>query len=174
MQRGQRLLGFAALIAASIATAQTSKIQSTVELEDFLYILNPHFKEHPDAIDLMWIPKPVESLCLGKPFEKCSAIDYCCRTTNQNVSMCRDLGMDLSKLPKYPADARPKRVLSIVFYLGSLIKGWNGLQTYYDSQPPGTFDRVSKSQRIKARIKLIRSTDDDQFELLEVLAVPPL
>lgn len=165
-------MAFVALGAA--AFAQASKVQSTVELEDYLYILNPHFQKHPDAIDLMWIPKTVESLCLGKPFEKCSAIDYCSRTTNQNVSMCRNLGMDLAKLPKYPSDARPKRVLSIVFYQGSLIKGWAALRTYYDSQPPGTFDRVSKSQRIKARIKLIRSTDDDQFELLEVLAVPPL
>jgi len=82
--------------------------------------------------------------------------------------------MDLSKLPKYSSDVRPKRVLSIVFYRGSLIKGWAALRTYFDSQPPGTFDRVSKSARIKARLKLIRSTDDDQFELLEVLAVPPL
>ena len=172
MRRWQRLIAFAALGAG--AFAQTSKVQSTVELEDFLYILNPHFKEHPDAIDLMWIPKPVESLCLGKPFEKCASIDYCSRTTNQDVSMCRNLKMDLSKLPKYPPDVRPKRVLSIAFYLGSLIKGWPALQTYYESQPAGTFDRISKSQRIKARIKLIRSTEDDQFELLEVLAVPPL
>jgi hypothetical protein len=172
MRRWQRLMAFVALGAA--AFAQTSKVQSTVELEDFLYILDPHFKGQPDAIDLMWIPKPVESLCLGKPFEKCASMDYCSRTTNQNVSMCQNLGMDLSKLPKYPSDVRPKRVLSIVFYRGSLIKGWAALRTYFDSQPPGTFDRISKSQRIKARIKLIRSTDDDQFELLEVLAVPPL
>jgi hypothetical protein len=172
MRRWRRLIGLVAL--AALAPAQSSNVQSTVELQEFLYILNPHFKEHPDAIDLMWIPKTVESLCLGKPFEKCASIDYCCRTTNQDVSMCRNLKMDLSKLPKYPPDVRPKRVLSIAFYLGSLIKGWPALQTYYDSQPPGTFDRISKSQRIKARIKLIRSADDDQFELLEVLAVPPL
>jgi hypothetical protein len=172
MQRWQRLTALVALGAA--AFAQTSQVQSTTELEDFLYILDPHFKQQPNAIDLMWIPTPVESLCLGKPFEKCSAIDYCSRTTNQHVSMCQNLNMDLTKLPKYPSDVRPKRVLSIVFYKGSLIQGWAALRTYYDSQPPGTFDRVSKSQRIKARIKLIRSTDDDQFELLEVLAVPPL
>jgi len=116
----------------------------------------------------MWIPKPVESLCLGKPFEKCAGIDYCSRTTNQHVSMCQNLGLDLSKSPKYPADLRPKRVLSIVFYQGSLVKGWAPLRNYFESQPPG------KSERIKARIKLIRSTDDDQFELLEVIAVPPL
>jgi hypothetical protein len=172
MKPWQRLIALVALGAA--AFAQTSKVLSTVELEDFLYILDPQFKAQSNAIDLMWIPKPVENLCLGKPFEKCASIDYCSRTTNQNVSMCRNLGMDLSKLPKYPSDVRPKRVLSIVFYQGSLIQGWAALRTYFESQPPGTFDRVSKSQRIKARIKLIRSTDDDQFELLEVLAVPPL
>src|SRR5271154_3948929 len=159
MKRWQRWMAFAAI--GSAAFAQTSKVQSTVELEDFLYILNPHFKAHPDAIDLMWIPKPVEKFCLGQPFEKCSAIDYCSRTTNQQVAMCQNLRMDLSKLPKYPSDVRPKRVLSIVFYLGSLIKGWPALQTYFESQAPGAFDRVSKSQRIKARIKLIRAADDD-------------
>jgi hypothetical protein len=172
MRGWQRWIGLAAM--GAVVLAQTPKVQSSVELEDFLYILDPHFKGQPDAIDLMWIPKPVENLCLGKPFEKCASIDYCSRTTNQNVSMCQNLGMDLSKLPKYASDVRPKRVLSIVFYRGSLIKGWQALRTYFDSQPPGTFDRVSKSQRIKARIKLTRSTDDDQFELLEVLAVPPL
>lgn len=172
MKRWQRLIAFVAFGAA--APGQTSKVQSTVELEDFLYILDPHFKAQPNAIDLMWIPKPVESLCLGKPFEKCSSIDYCSRTTNQHIAICRNLGMDLSKLPKYPADLRPKRVLSIVFYQGSLVKGWAALRNYFESQPPGKFDRVSKSERIKARMKLIRSTDDDQFELLEVLAVPPL
>jgi hypothetical protein len=175
MQRWHRLLGFAALFAVvPIANAQSSKVQSTAELEDFLYILDPHFKQQPNAIDLMWIPKPVESLCLGKPFEKCASIDYCSRTTNQHISICQNLGMDLSKLPKYPSDVRPKRVLSIMFYQESLIKGWAALRTYFEGQPPGTFDRVSKSQRIRARIKLTRSTDDDQFELLEVLAVSPI
>jgi hypothetical protein len=175
MHRGRRLLGFAALTAISLPTrAQTSRVETTTELEDFLYILNPHAKGHPDAIQVLWIPPPIQSLCLGKAHDQCSSIDYCIRTTNQNVSMCRNLGMDLAKLPAYPSGMRPKRLLSITFWAGSLIKGWPILQAFCANQPPGQLDRLSKSQRIKARIKLTRSTDDDQFELLEVLAVSPL
>ncbi|HLK18606.1 MAG TPA: hypothetical protein VKT81_06600 [Bryobacteraceae bacterium] len=164
------LLAFAAVRCAS---AQSNAPQ-TFEMEDYLYILNPHFDKHPSAIDLMWIPKTVESLCLGKSHETCSSIDYCSRTTNQNVSTCKNLKMDLSKLPKYPSDSRPKRVLSIAFYAGSLIPNWQMLRSYYDHQPAGTFDRISKSQRIKARLKLKRTSEDDDFEVLEILAVPPL
>lgn len=36
--------------------------------------------------------------------------------------------------------------------------------------PPASWIAYPMSARIKARVKLIRSTDDDQFELLEVPA----
>ncbi len=128
---------------------------------------------------MLWIPQPLQKYCLGKTAEQCSTIDYCIRTTNKNISMCRSLGVDLRRLPAYPSDIRPRRVLSITYYeldptkgFDTLPKGFGSLLKFFESAPKNTLDRLSTSARIKARIKLIRSSDDDQFELLEILVVP--
>jgi len=44
--------------------------------------------------------------------------------------------------------------------------------TYFNSRPKAAFDRLSMRERIKAKIELTRTPDDDQFEVLEVLEVP--
>ncbi len=33
---------------------------------------------------------------------------------------------------------------------------------------------IAMAARVKARMKLIRKTDDDDFQILEILAAPPL
>jgi hypothetical protein len=157
------------------ALAQAPHAESTAELEDFLFVQNPHVKGiKKGAIHVLWIPQPVQSSCLGKTAEQCSNIDYCIRTTNRQISICQNLGVDLTKLRTYPPNIRPRRLLSIIYFQIAPIKGWGALRTYFDSQSQNTLDRLSMNARIKARIKLIRSADDDDFELLEVLAVSPL
>jgi hypothetical protein len=52
------------------------------------------------------------------------------------------------------------------------IKGFDALQKFYD-RPPATLERLSLNARFRARIKFTRTAADDQFDLLEVLSVPP-
>ncbi len=146
---------------------------TTVQLEDYLFILNPPLHRVNGSIHVVWIPQPLQKYCLGKTVEQCTNIDYCVRTTDQNVATCRNLGIDLSRLPKYPAGMRPRRLLSIIYFQVAPIQGFDKLQKFFDSAPKNSLDRLSTSARIKARIKLTRSADDDDFDLLEVLAVPP-
>jgi len=54
------------------------------------------------------------------------------------------------------------------------MEGWGARRAYFDASLKICWTELSMSAWIKARIKLIRSADDDQFELLEVLAVPLL
>ncbi len=75
-------------------------------------------------------------------------------------------------MPAFPPYMRPRRQLSIVFMKGGLIKGFDAVREFYASAPPATFERLSKSAGIKARVRLVRKPDDDNFELLEVLEVP--
>jgi len=50
--------------------------------------------------------------------------------------------------------------------------GCGSLMKFFESAPKGSLDHLSTRARIKARVKLTRTADDDQFELLEVLATP--
>jgi hypothetical protein len=145
---------------------------SLFELEESLFVQNPHGKGLKGGIHVLWIPQPIQKHCLGKTAEQCSAIDYCIRTTNKNVSMCQNSSVDVRHLPTYPPGMRPRRVLSVIYFPLAATKGFDTLQSFFDSAPKDTLDRLSERARIKARIKLIRSSDDDQFELLEVLAAP--
>jgi hypothetical protein len=88
--------------------------------------------------------------------------------------MCQNLGVDTARLPAYPADVPPRRVLSVVcLYPMTSNNGFGSLMKFFESAQKGSLDRLSTHARIKARVKLTRSADDDQFQLLEVLAVPP-
>ena len=158
-----------------MALAQTSlpiTHESTLELQESLFVQNPHVNGVKGGIHVLWIPQPIQKYCIGKTTEQCSAIDYCIRTTNRNMSMCRNLSIDVTRLPAYPPGIRPRRLLSVIYFPVAPIKGFEALLKFLESAPQDSLDRLSATARIKARIKLIRSSDDDQFELLEVLAVP--
>jgi hypothetical protein len=165
------------------AWAQSSTAGTGTELEDYLFILNPAGKNISKGIVLVSIPQPIQKICVGKTHEQCATIDYCIRTTNPQAAMCQNLGVDLApgldlkKLRPYPAAMRPKRMYSITFFKivgDGPVKGWPALQAFYDSQPQETFDRFSMAARVKARIKVTPKTNDDDFQILEILAAPPL
>jgi hypothetical protein len=159
-----------------MALARTSRFapqEKTSELEAVLFVQDPHLANGKKAVQVIWIPQPVQKYCLGKTHKECSTIDYCIRTTNKHAAMCQNLGVDTARLPAYPADVSPKRVLSIVYFFpmdGD--KGFGRLAEFFENAPKGLLDHLSRNARIKARVKLSRSADDDQFEVLEVLEAP--
>jgi hypothetical protein len=163
------LLTFVAVgLMAVPAAAQASETQ---ELEDFLFVQNAYGRNAGKAVYVLWIPQPVQKVCMGKTAQQCIQIDFCVRTTNKKDASCQNLGVTL---PSYPRDMRPRRVLSVTYFPAAPIQGMDMLWKYFQSPPATAFDRLSMGARIKARIKMTRSADDDQFEMIEVLAVPPL
>jgi hypothetical protein len=68
---------------------------------------------------------------------------------------------------------RPSRQLSVIYYPIAPINGFDLLKDFYRSAPRASLERISMSARIKARIRFTRKADDDDFDLLEVLAVAP-
>jgi hypothetical protein len=156
-----------------LAHASLPAAQSTSEIEASLFVVDPHFKSGARGIQVLWVPQALQKYCLGKTAQECSTIDYCIRTTNKKAAMCQNLGVDTTRVPAYPADIPPRRVLSVVcLYPMTPANGFGSLMKFFDSAPKGSLDRLSTRARIKARVKLTRSADDDQFQLLEVLAVP--
>jgi len=148
---------------------------ATQEREAFLFVVNstPNASAQ-GALDVLWIPDPVLKYCLGRTREQCVAIDYCIRTTNRNVSQCRNLPVDISRIPKYPRDLYPSRVLGITYFrtASGVIEGINTLFERYDRGQKADFDRVTLNARFKARIRAKRSDDDDDFNVLQVLTTP--
>ena len=146
---------------------------SSVELEQFLFVQAPERDNDKGSIVVIWLPQPLQKLCLGRTATQCSTIDYCIRTTNRESSQCRNIGIKLARIPPYPPDTRPRRKLSVVYFPQAPIKGFEQLQDFYKAAPKASLERISMSARIKARIRFTKKTDDDDFDLLEVLAVPP-
>jgi len=147
------------------------------EREELLFVLNPApARRLQRAVDVLWIPGPVQPYCLGRTREECAAIDYCIRTTDRNVSQCRNLGVDVTRAPQYPSDLYPRRVLAVTYFRTSVsaITGLGKLFGFIDGRPKADFDRLSLRARVKARIRVKRSADDDDFEVLEILAAPLL
>src|SRR5271166_4825892 len=103
---------------AAMARAQSvgSTAHTATEMEAILFVQSLHTKDGQDGIHLVWVPQPILRLCLGKTADRCATIDYCIRTTNRDVSMCRNLGMPLSSLPSYPPGMVPRRQLSVTFF----------------------------------------------------------
>ena len=158
----------------ALAQASASTFnQGTVELEDYLFVQDPHLPGGKKDISVYWIPRPIQKYCLGKTTEQCVSLDYCLRTTNTNDSRCRNLHAEMARLRPYPRDMRPRRVLSVVYFQLAPVKGFDQVQKFYQSAPRASLDRLSSSARIKARIKLTRTADDDDFDVIEVLAIPP-
>ena len=147
--------------------------ESNLELEPSLFVQLPGGKSSPGAVQLVWIPAPLEKYCLGKTHEQCAAMDFCIRTTTKSVSTCRNLAVDLAHLPAYPPDMRPRRMLSVVLYLARM-KGWVELQDYMARAPKDRLEHFSPLARIKAKVTFTRTPEDDGFRVLEILSVPTL
>ena len=150
----------------------TAHPEST-ELEAILFVQAPQPDNGKGAIHLVWVPQPIEQLCLGKTAQQCSAIDYCARTTNREASTCRSLGIPLSRLPSYPHDMRPRRQLSVIYFAAAPVKNLAMLEDFYHRSPRSSLERLSLSSRVKARVRFTRRPEDDDFEVLEILAVAP-
>jgi hypothetical protein len=73
----------------------------------------------------------------------------------------------------YPPDTRPRRKLSVVYFPVAPIKGFEQLREFYKSAPKESLQRISMNARIKTRVRFTRKPDDDDFDLLEVLAMSP-
>jgi len=141
-------------------------------MEPSLFVQLPGSKS-TGAVQLVWIPEPLEKYCFGKTHEQCASMDFCIRTTTKNVSMCRNLAVDLAHLPAYPPDMRPRRMLSIALYLARM-KGWEELQDYVARAPRDRLEHFSPLARVKAKVTFIRTLEDDDFRVLEILSVPKL
>src|SRR5580658_10301618 len=104
----------AAAVLCVVALAQSPRPgESSLELEPSLFVQLPGGKITPGAVQLVWIPEPLEKYCLGKTHVQCASMDFCIRTTTKNVSTCRNLAVDLAHLPAYPPEMRPRRMLSV-------------------------------------------------------------
>jgi hypothetical protein len=158
---------------SGLLMAQSPSGQSgSVELEEFLFVQAPEhdFAGHP--IVVVWLPQPLQKLCLGKTASQCALIDFCIRTTNRQSSQCGNIGVNLARIPRYPPDTRPRRMQSVTLaYLAP--DKFKQLQDFYKSAPKASLQRISMSARIKARIQYTWRPDDDGFQLLDVLAVSP-
>ena len=164
----------AAAVLGAVVLAQTPRPgESSLELEPSLFVQLPGGKSTPGAVQLVWIPEPLERYCLGKTHEQCASMDFCIRTTTKNVSMCRNLAVDLAHLPAYPPDMRPRRMLSVALYLARM-KGWEELQDYVARAPRDRLEHFSPLARIKAKVTFIRTPEDDDFRVLEILSVPKI
>jgi len=173
MLRKPRFLAAAAgLMILSSVQVLAQAPPPSAELEAYLYIQNSH-GPLKDAIYVMWIPQPVLKYCVDRPTQDCLDIDGCIRTTSRQVKMCQNLPIDISRIPRYPPETQPRRILGVTYYRMVSMKGWDTVLTYFHSKPPSTFDRLTPATRIKARIRFTRKPDDDSFDVLEVLALPP-
>ena len=153
----------------AIAYAQSS---GGTELDAILFVQSLPMKNGQEAIQLAWIPQPLQRLCIGKTTQQCSDIDYCVRTTNRDVKMCRNLSIPLSRLPSYPPGMVPQRLHSVAL-LRLTPDHFANLQEFYHQLPPASLEHLSLKARVKARVRYTRKSDDDDFDVLEVLAVAP-
>jgi hypothetical protein len=96
-----RALACAAVLCGAALAQAPRPGESSLELEPSLFVQLPGGKPVPGAVQLVWIPEPLEKYCLGKTHEQCASMDFCIRTTTKNVSTCRNLAVDLAHLPAY-------------------------------------------------------------------------
>lgn len=159
---------------ATMARAQSSgtTVQASTEMDAILFVQSLPTKNGQDGIHLVWIPQPLQRICLGKTAQQCADIDYCIRTTNRDVSMCRNLGIPLSRLPSYPPNMIPRRVLSVVL-MRLTPDYFANLQDFFRHASKASLEHLSLGARVKARVRFTRKPDDDDFDVLEILAVAP-
>lgn len=173
---GLLILSLCCLLASAfcpVARAQSAGAAAgSKEMEAVLFVQSLPMKNGQQGIHLVWIPQPIQKLCLGKTAQQCADIDYCIRTTNRDVSTCRKLGIPSSQLPSYPRGIIPARQLSIT-YLALGPNNFASLQKFFHSAPKASLEHLSMSARVKARVRFTRKPDDDDFDVLEIIAVPP-
>ena len=158
-----------------VALAQSLRPgESSLELEPSLFVQLPGGKSVPGAVQLVWIPEPLEKYCFGKTHEQCASMDFCIRTTTKNVPVCRNLAVDLAHLPAYPPNMRPRRMMSIALIPPTRMNGWQELEDYIARIPKDQLQHFSPTVRVKAKVTLIRKPEDDDFRVLEILSVPKL
>ncbi len=163
----------AAAVFCVVAVAQTPRpAERSLELESSLFVQVPGGKITPGAVQLVWIPEPLEKYCIGKTHDQCASMDYCIRTTTKNVSTCRNLATDLAHLPAYPPDMRPRRMLTVVLYPPTTMKGWDELQDYVARAPRDRLEHFSPLARVRSKVIFTRTPDDDGFRVVEILSVP--
>jgi hypothetical protein len=170
--RKLRPLACAIILAAAFSAVLAQSPAGSVDLDQYLFVQAMEHDNGKGAIVVVWLPQPLQKYCLGKTFEQCATIDYCIRTTNRDSHQCRNIGVNLASIPLYPPGTRPRRMLSRTLLYLSPDK-FAPLQDFFKSAPRESLERLSMSARVKARIRFTRTTDDDDFELLDVLAVPP-
>jgi hypothetical protein len=66
----------------------------------------------------------------------------------------------------------PARQLSMTFIVLSPDQ-FPKLQEFFRSAPKASLQRLSMSARVKARVQFTRKADDDDFNVLDILAVAP-
>jgi hypothetical protein len=146
--------------------------ESSIELEPSLFVQLPGGKSVPGAVQLVWIPEPLEKYCFGKTHQQCASMDFCIRTTTKNVAVCRNLAVDLAHLPAYPPNMRPRRMMSIALIPPTRMNGWQELKDYFARVPKDQLEHFSPTVRVKAKVTLIQKPEDDDFRVLEILSVP--
>jgi hypothetical protein len=166
------------IFACGIPSTAQSQSEATSELQESLFLLNAHVKnakgvEIPGVLTVVSVPQPIQKYCMGKTSDRCAAIDFCIRTTTKSVPTCQKLPPNLRNLPPYPAGMRPNRQYSISFFQGAPnVKGFDALRQFYDAAPKASLDVFSAHARFQAKIRFTKTTDDGDFELLEVVSVP--
>jgi hypothetical protein len=141
------------------------------EVDQLLFVQSPERDLGGHAIVVIWMPQPLQRLCLGKTATQCSIIDYCIRTTNRGSPQCKNIGINLQRIPPYPPATLPRRMQSVVLSYLSPTK-FAPLQDFFRNASRASLESISMDARIKARIRYT-ATPNDGFELLDVLAVPP-
>ncbi|HZB88335.1 MAG TPA: hypothetical protein VE291_06745, partial [Terracidiphilus sp.] len=99
-------------------------------------------------------------------------IDFCIRTTNRDAAQCRNIGVNLARIPKYPPGTVPRRMQSVTLSYLSPDK-FPELQRFYRTAPPESLQQLSMSARVKARIRYTPSPNFDTVQVLDVIAVAP-
>ena len=159
----------------SAASAQVSGGQpDSTEMEQTLFVQAPDFAGGANSIVLVWLPKPLESTCLGRTMKECFTIDYCIRTTNPDGPQCKNLGIPRASLPHYPPGMRPRRAISVVLQALGDSNGFGLLKDFYKKAPKKSLERLSSEATIRARIRYNNSSSFEGFLLLQVLSVPSL
>jgi len=139
-------------------------------MEAILFVQSLQMKDGQDGIQLAWIPQPLQRLCLGRTLQQCSTIDYCVRTTNPGAKMCQNLG--IPRLPSYPSGMVPRRLHSVTL-MRLTPDYFANLQDFYHQLPRASLEHLSLKARVKARVRYTVKPDDDDFDVLEILAVAP-
>ena len=155
-----------------MASAAAGGQSDGIEMEQTLYVQTLDFSGAGDSIVLIWLPLPLVSTCVGRTMKECFKIDYCIRTTNPNGSQCRDLGIPRAQLPRYPADMRPRRAISVVLRAMDNSHGFDRLKAFYRNAPPSSLSKLSPNATIQARIRYDDNPSFQGFNLVEVLSTP--